>query len=268
MRLPDRRVTLRMRLHRRWRQLASAASFALFAAGAFAIGAFVLPPIRWFVRDALRRQRLTRAVIGRALRFFWNTMRRLGLFHCRVQGVEHLRHPGVLIVANHPTLIDAVLLLGLIEDAAVVAKEALARSRITGPAVAAAGYIVNDDGTGMIEAAACEFARGGRVLMFPESTRTPPGAPVRLLRGAANVAVRTGCRVVVVTIRVSDPVLYKGAAWHAMPWDVPRFDVTVRPPLDVAPIVAAHGSVALAARDLNARLQRIYDTEIAGHGAA
>jgi 1-acyl-sn-glycerol-3-phosphate acyltransferase len=258
---------LAKRLHRRWRQVASGASFVLFGAGALVVGGLLLPPIRWFVRDAARRQRLTRAVIGGAMRFFWNTMLGLGLMRCRVHGAEHLRQPGVLIVANHPTLVDAVLLLGLVEDAAVVAKQELARNPLTGPLIAAAGYIVNDDGCAMVQAAAREFARGGRVLIFPESTRTRPGAPVRLRRGAANIAVRTGCRVVVVTIAVSDPVLYKGAAWHAMPMDVPRFEVVVRPPLDVAPIVAAHGSVALAARDLNARLQGIYDTEMSDHGA-
>ncbi|HUL65064.1 MAG TPA: lysophospholipid acyltransferase family protein, partial [Burkholderiaceae bacterium] len=202
------------------------------------------------------------------MRLFWRTMLILRLFDCEVRGAEHLAGERLLIISNHPTLIDAVLLLGLIRNAVVVAKPALAESLVTGPAVAAAGYIVNTEGPALVAAAAQTFARGGRVLIFPESTRTPPGQPVRLQRGAANIAVRTGCRVVVVTIRVSNPLLYKGAAWHEMPLEMPRFDVEVRPPFEVGEIVAAHESLALAARDLNDRLQELYDTEMAAGGAA
>ncbi|MCS7100173.1 MAG: 1-acyl-sn-glycerol-3-phosphate acyltransferase [Burkholderiaceae bacterium] len=269
MRCSERQVApLAARLNRRWRQVAAAFSFALFGVGALLLALGLLLPLRLLVRTPARRQRLVRAVIRRALRFFWGTMHALGLLHYRIDGVEHLAAPGALIVANHPTLIDAVLLLGLIDDAAVVAKQALARHPLTRPFIALAGYIGNDDGPAMVHAAAREFARGARVLIFPESSRTLPGARVRLTRGAAQIAARTGCPIVVVTIRVSEPLLYKGAAWHAMPMSRPRFDVKVRAPWEVASVVAAHGSVALAARDIHARLQQLYDTEMADHGAA
>jgi hypothetical protein len=67
---------------------------------------------------------------------------------------------------------------------------------------------------------------------------------------------------------VSNPLLYKGAAWHEMPIEMPRFEVEIRPPFEVGEIVAAHDSLALAARDLNDRLQQMYDTEMAASGPA
>lgn len=255
------------RLNRLWRQVAAGFCFTVFGIGAVVVGSVLIPLARLPVRDAGRRQAVSRAIIRGGMRLFWRTMLVLRLFRCEVRGLEHLRGERILIVANHPTLIDAVLLLGLTEDAVVVAKRALAENPITGPAVRGAGYIVNADGPVLVADAARVFARHGRVLMFPESTRTPPGGVVRLQRGAANIAVRTGCRVVVVTIRVSNPLLYKGAAWHEMPIEMPRFDVEIRPPLEVGAIVAAHESLALAARDLNDRLQQMYDTEMAASGA-
>lgn len=256
------------RLNRSWRVLAAGFSFVAFGLGAVIVGTLVIPAARLFARGPDGRQRVSRAIIRGGMRLFWWSMVTLRLFRCEVHGAEHLRGERILIVANHPTLIDAVLLLGLVDDAVVVAKKALAENPITGPAVAAAGYIVNGEGPAMIADAAQAFSRGSRVLVFPESTRTPPGAPVRLQRGAANIAVRTACKVVVVTIRVSNPLLYKGAPWHAMPLAMPRFDVEVKPPFEVGEIVAAHDSLALAARDLNERLQRMYDTEMAASGAA
>jgi len=256
------------RLQRRWRQFAAGLCFILFGLGATVVGSVVIPIARLFVTGAERRQQVSRTVIRGGMQLFWRTMLILRLFDCDVRGAEHLDGERLLVVANHPTLIDAVLLLGLVRDAVVVAKPALAQNPVTGPAVAAAGYIVNAEGPALVAEAARVFARGGRVLVFPETTRTAPGQPVRLQRGAANIAVRTDCSVVVVTIRVSNPLLYKGAAWHDMPLDLPRFDVDVRPPFEVGEIVAAHDSLALAARDLNDRLQELYDTEVAASGAA
>jgi 1-acyl-sn-glycerol-3-phosphate acyltransferase len=256
------------RLNRAWRQVAAGFCFLVFGIGAVVVGSVLIPVARLFVRGEERRRAVSRAIISGGMRLFWWTMLTLRLFRCEVHGLEHLRGERILIVANHPTLIDAVLLLGLVRDAVVVAKRVLAENPITGPAVSAAGYIVNAEGPALVAEAAQVFARGGRVLVFPESTRTPPGEPVRLQRGAANIAVRTGCKVVMVTIRVSNPLLYKGAPWHAMPLESPRFDVEVKPPFEVGEIVAAHDSLALAARDLNDRLQRFYDTEMAASGAA
>jgi 1-acyl-sn-glycerol-3-phosphate acyltransferase len=261
-------AALAARLNRHWRQLAAGFSFIVFGVGAMLVGSIIIPVARLFTRGAARREQVSRAIIRGGMRLFWRAMLILRLFRCDLRGIEHLTGERLLIVANHPTLIDAVLLLGLVKDAVVVAKPSLAANPVTGPAVAAAGYIVNAEGPALVAAAAQVFARGGCVLVFPESTRTPPGQPVRLQRGAANIAVRTSCRVVAVTIRVSNPLLFKGAAWHEMPLDLPRFDVEVRQPFEVGEIVAAHDSLALAARELNDRLQQLYDTEMAASGAA
>jgi 1-acyl-sn-glycerol-3-phosphate acyltransferase len=247
-------------LNLRWRQLASGLCFVLFGAGALVLGGLAPPVLRLFVRDPERRQRRMRALIRGGMRFFWGCMRAVGVLTSTVRGAEHLNHPRLVVVANHPTLIDAVLLLGLIEDAVCIAKEALGRNVFVGPALRAAGYIINDDGNAMAEAARASLLGGSRLLVFPESTRTRPGAPVRFQRGAAQIAVRAESRVATVTIRVSQPFLHKGTSWHDMPPAVPHFDVEVLPPIEVAPIVSASRSPALAARELNQRMQQSYET--------
>lgn len=245
-------------LNRRWRQIASGLCFLLFGSGALTLGVLAPPVLKLFVRDPRRRQQRMRALIRGGMRFFWGCMRAVGVLSYSVRGAEHLAQPRLVVVANHPTLVDAVLLLGLIDNAVCIAKEALGRNPFVGPALRAAGYIINDDATAMTEAARAALQGGARLLVFPESTRTKPGAPVRFQRGAAQIAVRAESRVATVTIRVSQPFLHKGTSWHDMPPAVPHFDVEVQPPIEVAPIVSASRSPALAARELNQRMQQSY----------
>lgn len=250
---------LALRFNRRWRQLASALSFLLFGLTALLLSVLALPVLFITVRDPLARQRRVRVLIRAGMRSFWAWMRGLGLFTCTVRGIQHLRAPRQIVIANHPTLIDAILLLSLIDDAVCIAKQGLAGNRFVGHLLRAAGYIVNDSGPTMVDAARASLAQGARLLIFPESTRTVPGAPIRLRRGAAQVAARTGSAVVTVTIRVSEPLLHKGTSWHDMPLAVPHFDVEVQPPIDVTQIVSASRNPALAARALNERLQKRYE---------
>lgn len=243
---------LAQRVERLWRRVASGLSFVAFGVGGLIVGLLVLP--LWLLPAEMRR-RAARRLIGTSLRAFWAWMRGLRLFDCEIDGAEHLRENNILVIANHPTLIDAVLLIGAIPDVAVVAKRALADNPITGPALRAAGYIVNDDGAAMIRGALAEFARGGRILVFPESTRSEPGRPIVMQRGAANIAARASCRVVMVTIRVTEPLLHKGTSWYQMPRRRPRFQVRVSAPMDIGPTRAACATPARAARELTAQWQ-------------
>jgi hypothetical protein len=59
---------------------------------------------------------------------------------------EGLSQRGQLIVANHPTLLDALLLMSPMPQADCVAKERYYRHPFLGSAARGAGYIVSRDG--------------------------------------------------------------------------------------------------------------------------
>ena len=80
-------------------------------------------------------------------------------------------------------------------------------------------------------------------------------------RRRAVVAVRAACPVVPVSIRVSEPTLYKGAAWFDVPRRRPHFSVVVHPPMDAGRFAAAHASQAVATRRLNEWLQQFLTQE-------
>ena len=97
---------------------------------------------------------------------------------------------GQLVIANHPSLIDIVLLVAFVPGAACVVKRAAWRNPSMVLAVRAAGFVPNAPTDAMIERAATLLSAGECLIMFPEGTRTVPYRPAHFHRGAASVALR------------------------------------------------------------------------------
>ena len=244
----------------RWRQLATAASFAAFGATALAFGFVVAPALRLRHRDPVARGRATRAALRRAMRAMVATMRGLGVLEWRCEGTPPASGPA-LVVSNHPSLIDAVLLLAVLDDAHCVVKGELEHNPFVARAIDGLAYPANTDAARMVDDCTALLAGGARLLMFPEATRTPPDRRIGPLhRGAAYVAVRAGCPVYPVTIRVSEPTLAKGAPWWNVPVRRPRFVVRFHPPWPpAAPAEVADGA---RARALNRRWEAFFVEEL------
>ena len=92
-------------------------------------------------------------------------------------------------------------------------------------AIKGAGYIPGRNGPQLVESCVERLRRGRSQLIFPEGTRSPKDGLGALGRGAAHIALRSGCDLVPVTIECQPATLYRGLAW----WDVPerRFIVTL-----------------------------------------
>jgi len=127
-----------------------------------------------------------------------------------------------VIVANHPTLIDATLLLGRLPDTVCIFKPAVRRNPFLAPAAIMAGYLSSDGGIDFIHQVAAAVSAGRSVLIFPEGTRTVPGAAFNPLKpGFALIARRAGVPVQVIIIRASRELLPRGRS----PWRLPDFPV-------------------------------------------
>ncbi len=251
------------RLDHAWRVVATGLSFAAFGIGGLWLRLVAFPLLQWRVRDPLMRRAAARRMIQRSFAGHVELMRRLGVLTWEVNGRERLQRDGLLVLANHPTLIDVVCLVSLLPNADCVVKWAVARNPFMRGPVRAAGYIANTDGAGLVDDCIAAIRRGGNLVIFPEGTRSVPGAPIRLQRGAANIAIRGGFDVTPVRICCDPPTLTKGQKWYRVPprrfhirLDV-RDDIAVAPFLEVA---AEHpGGEAHAARRLTDHLTRYFE---------
>jgi 1-acyl-sn-glycerol-3-phosphate acyltransferase len=238
-----------------WRMLATGLSFALFGVGGLLLRVLVFPALAAAVRRRERRIALARTVIRRTFRAYIELMRALGVLRYEVRGQEKLDRGGLLILANHPTLIDTVFLMAFVKNADCIVKGDLWANPFTRGPVRAAGYIKNEGGTQLVQACIDSLQRGNNLIVFPEGTRTPADGVIQLKRGAANVAVRGARDVTPVLIRCEPATLGKGERWWRVPPRRVFMQIEVQDDLPIAHFAAAGASEVLAARQVTEYLQ-------------
>lgn len=259
-------VALKGYLNWRWRQLATGLSFALFGLGGLLLPLYALPWLLLTPRGAPREAR-ARWLVQQNFRFFMGFMRFVGIMDYSVQNLAELQRPGQLILANHPSLIDVVFLISLLPKADCVVKSDLLRNPTMRGVISLAGYIANNDPEQVLDAARSTLARGNSLIIFPEGTRTRPGQPIRMQRGAANVALRLAQKIRPVVIEVSPPTLTKGQPWYRVPESGP-FAMHLRVMPEIVPELAPDAATAsLAARKLTRQLENYFTEELMAHAA-
>ncbi|WP_374675215.1 lysophospholipid acyltransferase family protein [Ideonella sp.] len=242
------------RLDIAWRTAATGLCFATFGVGGLMLRTLVFPVLGLMVTQPARRQRWARACISRAFRLFVRLMCGLGVMSIEIVGAERLQRRGLLILANHPTLIDVVLLMSLVDGADCIVKASLAHNPFTRGPVRAAGFVCNDSGPAMVEDCVGTLQRGHNLIVFPEGTRTPRTGARPLQRGAANIAVRGRWAVTPVRICAQPLTLAKGDRWYRVPPRRMHMRLEVGPDIPVAPFLADGCSDAVAARRLTDHL--------------
>lgn len=256
--LYERSQALGKTLNRLWRVLATGFCFVLFGVGSFLLSLIWFRLLFLFIRDPLERQRKARSSISACFRFFLEVAKAIGALDYQIKGAEKLRtDQGCLILANHPTLIDYVLITSLLPHADCIVKAGLLNNFFLSGAVRSAGYLINSEGESLIPACSQRLTEGGVIVIFPEGTRTEPDQPPKLQRGAANIAVRIPCDMRLIHISCTETLLSKKSKWYKVPPQKPVFKVEVLNKVSPEPFLEqAQGVPSLAARRLTASLAR------------
>lgn len=242
-----------------WRWVVSMLAFVVFGLGGLALGMLVFPLVALTTRSPVQRVRRRRHLLHRVFRFYLRLLSASGAASFTWSG--DARQGPYLIVANHPTLIDAVLLLTLFPQADCIIKHELLRNPFTRFALSGLDYMSNADTAAMLVAAVARLRAGRSVLVFPEGTRSQPGEQLKFHLAAATMAVRSGAQCLPVLIRCEPVTTAKQARWYEIAADKPHFMVHVDPPLDPEPIIQGY-SPRYAKRALNEFLQGYYNRRL------
>jgi len=218
----------------------------LFAAGGFEL--CVLGLLCGGLPATERTERFFQRLIQRHLAFFhwWCALTRLVLVDYR--GFETLPAGGLVLVANHPGMIDITCLLARLPGAVCIFKPAIGRNPVLGAAARRAGYLGSDGGHELVRKAAAKVAAGHTLIIFPEGTRTPPGGALLPFKpGFALIARRAHAPIQLVRITTDSDLLTKGRAW----WRLPSFPAHVE--VTAGPLVPADPGTST--NDLSARIE-------------
>ena len=155
-----------------------------------------------------------RAAISSVYRGFWACAQWLGLMRIDYNALDVLsRDAGLIIAANHPSMLDALLVIARVPRGICIMRSSLMRNPFLGAGARLARYIRNTN-----------LQAGGQLVLFPEGTRTvqTPINPFRpgitLIAHMAQVPIQT------VFIEARSPYLGKG--WPI--WRTPQFPVVLK----------------------------------------
>jgi len=255
-------------LNKYWRICGTGLSFATFGAGGLLLRMCVFPLLNLFVRDPVRRIDLARRVIQLAFRGFVELMRLLGVLRYDISGLERLDRNGLLILANHPTLIDTVFLMAFVRHADCIVKDALWHNPFMRGPIRAAGYVSNHGGPALIDACIRSISNGGNLIIFRKAPAAPPAC--RCCFSAAPPTLRYA----VCTTLPRSSFIAGRRPWENMksggtvPPTIAHFRIEIQPDIAVDNIVRQAGNTTLAARHLTAYLQDYFTKAYQGHAAA
>ncbi len=174
-----------------------------------------------------------------------------------LRGAQNLQQKTRLIAASHPSLIDSLLLLTLVPTGTCVVKSSLWRNTLAAALLRALGYISNE-ADDMVAQCVAALEQGQPLIIFPEGTRTTPGAALKLSRGCAHIALSAGVDITPVVIHCQPRVYGKDQGLFGMPPRLPEFSIEVFPAIDIAPYRVEGQPRSLTARRLTEDLQDFF----------
>jgi len=241
------------RLLQLWRACCGAIAFAAFGGLALLLGALVLPVDRRLSPEGADRR--AQLAIHRSSRLFLALVQGLGVLRIQVDGGERLRRDGPrLIVANHPTLFDIVLLCALLPQMDCVVKASWTGNPFLRGLIRGANHVCGDSPRHVLRACIERLRRGRTLLVFPEGTRSPRGGLGPFHRGAAHIALACGVPIVPVVISCRPPILSKGQKWYDLASHPVRVAIRVRDEI--------HPDPSAASRQLGSELREFFAKEL------
>jgi len=245
------------------RSTAPLAALAYLASGALLLLALPAQALLWALTFPFDRNR---ALAGRFIRLVAVLVSRtFPPWRLRVEGTWPGPGPYV-VVANHQSMLDILLLARLPREMKWMAKESLFRIPWLGWMFTLAGDIRvrrgdRESGSGAVRRGRDYLARGMSVMIFPEGTRNRDGALRPFKSGAFRLAVDAGVPVLPVAVWGTAGGMPRGG-----PWVRPcRATARLLPPVRAAGY--GPGAAAALRDEVRARIAEALSAGGAGPGA-
>ena len=241
----------------------------------FALGVFVVWAL-WLAVVVLPLQRLRHAgghdrraqeTLHRAARSFLRFSDKLGFFRLAEANVAGLAGPGPrLLVANHPSMLDVVVLVALLPQVDCVINASWLRHPFLGKLARAGGHISNDPGPDAVAECVRRLEAGRTVAIFPEGTRSPVVGLGPFHRGSCHIALRSGVDLTPMVIRYRPLAMSRGQSWYDSPAEKSRVTVQILEPISPEGVALAGVSFSVGARQLTAELREAFEQALENTG--
>ena len=189
-------------------------SFAFFVYGFGALViSFILYPLGFLFVKAENRKKYFVNIIHKSWDFFTKLMIALRIMDVKIENYDEFKKlRGKIIVANHHTLTDIVILIGAIPNSVSVVKGDF-DTNIFVKNIVKNAYLSNSADIDKFKASAAEFLKDGfNIIIFPTGTRTLPGEKPKIHSGAAVLAIENNADIIPIKIKINYPFLAKNTS--------------------------------------------------------
>ncbi len=200
------------------RRLLTGFCWVCFGLGGLLMSLFWFPYLNIAEKDKDRRVLRARKSISASFRLFMKLCDVLAVTGTDLSSIEQLKQAkGTIIVANHPGILDYVIIASQLPQLDCLVKSSLKQNFFLRGVVRVADYLLNDESEELLANCKERLSSGNNILIFPEGTRTVPGKPLHLKRGFAHIALRLRCPVAVLFIEAPEKWLSKHSHWYEIP---------------------------------------------------
>lgn len=194
----------------------------LLLLGLISLGWNLVAMLLYPVLPRERGQAIGRAGIAYGYRVFWAIASATGMLRLEADVLDVLREErGLIVVANHPSMLDALMLVARLPRATCIMKASLLRNIFLGAGARLARYVSNESPLAMVRQAVDALKQGGQLVMFPEGTRTTQQPLNPFMPGVTLIAKLAKTPIQTVFIDTESPYLSKG--WPL--WKLPPLPI-------------------------------------------
>lgn len=194
--------------------------FLLLGLGLASLGWNLIALVLWPLLPPALGRAIGRAAICRGYALFWAVAQAVGMMRIDARELRHLsaEREGLIVAANHPSMLDALLVVACLPRGVCIMKASLMRNVFLGAGARLARYIRNDSPRGLVGDAVQSLREGAHLVVFPEGTRTVRRPINPFLPGVTLIAQRAQVPIQTVIIETDSPYLGKGwPIWRTPP---------------------------------------------------
>ncbi len=243
-----------------WRIFATGFCFSVFGLGALTLVSTIFPLVAILNPSHIKKNLATRKTIQISFKIFVWLMSVMGLISVKTKNFDSAKNSkGQVIVANHPSLIDVVILISMLPQSDCIVKSSLGQNFFMKNVIKAAYILSSKDMEIFMKDCEKSLNDGNSLIIFPEGTRTVPGKKSKLSRGAAHIALHAKANILPIHISCIPPGLLKNQKWYDVADRALEYVLEVKPQINIQPYLENSASKHNAARQLTDEIQKVLE---------